>query len=482
MVMDAETKEAAKTNVEHFKCFVAGEWLDSTNRLEVRNPYTNALVGTVPMLSARQVEQAIDAMAAYKPKISAHQRSEVLYKAAQAVKARKEEIAMGITMESGMSLKNSRVEVDRTAGLLLTASEEAKRIMGEQIPSDTDSAGRDKMILAMRFPVGLVTAIVPFNRPLNQVTVKIAPSFAAGNKTIIKPSAYVPLSSFRLLKILLEAGMPPQMISVVTGKSSEIGEALVANKKVDMVTFTGSTEVGQKLARMAGIKKLTIEAGGNDPLILCEDADIDKAVTVAIAGAYGNAGQACRGIKRIIALESVADAFAAKFTEKSKALKCGDPFDPETDIGTLIDEKAAMAVEQAVNEAVKDGAKVLCGHLRKGALYQPTVVDYVKRDAGMVVEECFGPTAPIIRCKSLEEAVDIANSTEYGLQSGVMTSNLESIRYCVNNLKVGAVNINEGPQFDMPNIPFGGVKQSGIGREGIRYAIQEMTYVKTVVM
>lgn len=482
METEALARPAAKVEVEHMKCFAAGEWIDSSNRLEVRNPYNNQLVGTVPILTAKQVEQAVDAMAAYKPKITAHQRSEVLYKAAQGVKARKEEIALGITLESGMSLKNSRVEVDRTVGLLLTAAEEAKRIMGEQIPSDTDSAGRDKMILAMRFPVGLVTAIVPFNRPLNQVTVKVAPSFAAGNKTLVKPSSYVPLSSFRLLKILLESGMPPEMIGVVTGNSSELGEALVANKKVDMVTFTGSTATGQRLAQMAGIKKLTIEAGGNDPLILCEDADLDKAVTIALAGAYGNAGQACRGIKRIIALEPVADAFAKKFTEKSKALKCGNPFDPETDIGTLIDEKAAIEVERSVDAAVKEGAKVLCGHQRKGALYPPTVLDFVKRDAGMVVEECFGPTAPIIRCKSLEEAVEISNSTEYGLQSGVMTSNLESIRYCVNNLKVGAVNINEGPQFDMPNIPFGGVKQSGIGREGIRYAIQEMTYLKTVVM
>lgn len=471
-----------KPKVEHMKCFVAGEWVDSANRTEIRNPYTNELVGTVPKLSAKQVAQAVDALATYKPKITAYQRSEVLYKAAQGVKARKEDLALGITSESGMSLKNSRVEVDRTVGLLLTASEEAKRIIGEQIPSDTDSAGRNRIILAMRFPVGVVAAIVPFNRPLNQVTVKIAPSFAAGNRTIIKPSQGVPLSALRLLKILLESGMPPEMISVVTGSSDEIGETLVANTKVDMVTFTGSTAVGRRLMQMAGIKRVTIEAGGNDPLILCEDANIDRAVEIAVAGAYSNAGQACRGIKRIIAHESIADTFAQKFTEKSKALKCGNPFDPETDIGTLINEQAAMNVEQAVNEAVKDGAKILCGHQRKGALYVPTVIDHVKHDSNMVVEECFGPTAPIIRCKSLEAAVEIANSTEYGLQSGVMTNNFETIRYCINNLNVGAIFVNEGPQFDMPTIPFGGVKQSGVGREGIRYAIQEMTYVKTVMM
>lgn len=464
------------------RCFVAGEWVDSPNRMEVYNPYSNELVGTVPKLNAKQVEQAVDALAAYQPNLTSYQRGDILLKAAQAARARKEELALGITAESGMCLKSSLGEVDRTVGLLLTASEEAKRITGEQIPSDTDAAGRDKIILGMRFPVGVVTAIVPFNRPLNQVTVKVAPSFAAGNKTIVKPSQSVPLSAFRLLKILLEAGMPPEMISIVTGSSSEIGQVLVASKKVDMVTFTGSTATAQRLVQMAGIKKLTIEAGGNDPLILCEDADIDKAVEIAVAGAFGNAGQACRGIKRILALEAVADVFAEKFTEKAKALKCGDPFDPETDIGTLIDENAAVCIEKMVDGALADGARLLCGHKRSGALYPPTVLDHVKPDSDMVVNECFGPTAPIIRCKSLAQAVEIANSTDYGLQSGVMTKNLDNIRYCIKHLAVGAVNINEGPQFDMPDVPFGGVKQSGIGREGIRYAIQEMTYVKTVVI
>ncbi len=471
-----------KPEVEHMQCFVAGEWIDSKERLEVYNPYTKQLVGTVPILTAQQVQQAVDALAAYQPKLSAHQRSEILAKAAAEIKAHKDELAMGISMESGMSLANAQTEVSRSVGLMLTASEEAKRIMGEQLPSDTDSAGRDKIILGMRFPVGVVTAIVPFNRPLNQVVVKVAPSFAAGNKTIIKPTEKAPLSAFRYVKILLNSGMPPEMISIVSGRPSEIGEVLVGSKNVDMVTFTGSTATGRRLANMAGIKKLTIEAGGNDPLILCEDGDIDKAVSLAVAGAFGNAGQSCRGIKRILAMESVADEFASKFTKKVKAMKCGDPFDPETEIGTLIDEEAAMRVEAAVNAAVKQGAKVLCGHKREGALYPPTVVDFVPPDADMVVNECFGPTAPIVRVKNLQQAVEIANSTDYGLQSGVMTKNLDNIRYCINHLKVGAVNINEGPQFDMPNIPFGGVKQSGIGREGIRYAIQEMTYVKTVVM
>jgi acyl-CoA reductase-like NAD-dependent aldehyde dehydrogenase len=281
---------------------------------------------------------------------------------------------------------------------------------------------------------------------------------------------------------MLNNGLPSKMISIVTGKSSEIGNELVSNQKIDMVTFTGSTEVGRKLSNIAGIKKLTMELGGNDPLIVLEDGDLDKAVKLASIGAYSNAGQACRGIKRIIVIESIADVFAKKLKDETEKITCGDPFDPKTTIGTIIDENAAIEVENAVKEAIADGAKVLCGNKREGALFTPTVVDHVKHDSAMVLNETFGPIAPIIRVKNLEEACRIANQTEFGLQSGIVTNNLENIRYCIKNLKMGAVNINEGPHHDMPNIPFGGVKQSGIGREGIRYAIQEMTYIKCVVM
>jgi acyl-CoA reductase-like NAD-dependent aldehyde dehydrogenase len=281
----------AKPEVEHVKCFAAGEWIDSTDRIEVYNPFTNQLVGTVPKLSARQVEQAVDALAAYKPKLirTSTRRGSLQGGAgregAQGRDRHGHHAGIGDVAQEQprRSRPHVRPVADGVGG--------RKRIMGEQIPSDTDSAGRNKMILAMRFPVGVVTAIVAFNRPLNQVTVKIAPSFAAGNKTIVKPSSHVPLSSFRLLKILLESGMPPEMISIVTGSSSEISAALVTNKNVDMVTFTGSTEVGRRLTQIAGIKRVTIEAGGNDPLILCEDANLDKAVEIAVAGAYGNAGR-----------------------------------------------------------------------------------------------------------------------------------------------------------------------------------------------
>ena len=464
------------------KNLIAGEWVDSGDKIEVKNPYSNEVVGTVPRMSLDDVKRAIDALYDYEPTLSAHERSEILAASANEIKSRKSELSYGISAESGMSLKDSAKEVDRGVGLLRVAAEEAKRIYGEQLPSDTDSAGRNKIILGMRFPVGVVSAIVPFNRPMNQVVVKVAPAIAAGNRVIVKPTERTPMSAIRFIQILLNNGLPPEMISVVTGKSSEIGNELVSSQKIDMVTFTGSTNVGRKLTNMAGIKKLTMELGGNDPLIVLEDADLDKAVSLATAGAYSNAGQACRGVKRILVVEGVADAFAENLTAASKKLKCGDPFDKDTDVGTVIDEKAAVEIEEVVNGAVKDGAKILCGHARKGALYPPTVMDHVDPKSAMVSDETFGPVAPIIRVKDVKEAVKIANSTEFGLQSGVVTNNLENIRYCINHLKVGAVNINEGPHFDMPNIPFGGVKQSGIGREGIRYAMQEMTYIKTVVM
>jgi len=474
--------DASDKLVRDLKNFIAGEWVDSDEKIEVTNPYTNEVVGTVPKMGLADVEKAIDSLYNYEPTLTAHERSEILKATAAEIKSRTDELAYGISLESGMSIKDSTKEVGRGVGLLNVAAEEAKRIMGEQLPSDVDSAGADKIIMAMRFPVGVVSAIVPFNRPMNQVVVKVAPGFAAGNKMIIKPTERTPMSAIRFVEILLNNGMPPEMISIVTGKSSEIGNELVSSQKIDMVTFTGSTDVGRKLTNMAGIKKLTMELGGNDPLIVLEDGDLDKAASLATAGAYSNAGQACRGVKRIIVIDSVADAFAEKLKTATEKIKCGDPFDPDTAIGTVIDEAAAIEVEDALKGAVADGAKVLCGNKREGALFTPTVVDHCKPDSAMVLDETFGPVAPIIRVKDVEEACRVANSTEFGLQSGVVTNNLENIRYCIKNLKVGAVNINEGPHHDMPNIPFGGVKQSGIGREGIRYAMQEMTYIKCVVM
>ena len=474
---------ATKLKLElDLKNLIAGNWVDSDQRIEVTNPYTNEVVGTVPRMSLDQVKKAIDAIYEYEPTLTAHERSEILKGTAAEITARKDELAYGISLESGMSIKDSTKEVGRGVNLINVAAEEAKRIMGEQLPSDVDSSGADKIIVAMRCPVGVVSAIVPFNRPMNQVVVKVAPSFAAGNKTIIKPTERTPMSAIRFVQILLNNGMPPEMISIVTGKSSEIGDELVSSQKIDMVTFTGSTEVGRKLTNMAGIKKLTMELGGNDPLIVLEDGDLDKAAKLAVAGAYGNAGQACRGVKRILVIHSVADAFAEKLKAETEKIKCGDPFDPDTAIGTVIDEQAAIEIEEVVKGAISDGAKVLCGNKREGALFTPTAMDHVKHDSPMVLDETFGPIAPIIRVKDVEEACSIANQTEFGLQSGVVTNNLENIRYCIKHLKVGAVNINEGPHHDMPNIPFGGVKQSGIGREGIRYAMQEMTYIKCVVM
>ena len=464
------------------KNLIEGVWVDSNNKIEVTNPYTNEIIGTVPQMGIEQVKTAIDALYNYQPTLTAYQRSEILKGTATEIKSKIDELAYGISLESGMSIKDSMKEVGRSINLLNVAAEEAKRIIGEQLPSDIDLSGTDKIIMAMRFPVGLISAIVPFNRPLNQVVVKVAPGFAAGNKIIIKPTERTPLSAIRFVQIMLNNGLPSKMISIVTGKSSEIGNELVSNQKIDMVTFTGSTEIGRKLSNIAGIKKLTMELGGNDPLIVLEDGDLDKAVKLASIGAYSNAGQACRGIKRIIVIESIADVFAKKLKDETEKITCGDPFDPKTTIGTIIDENAAIEVENAVKKAIADGAKVLCGNKREGALFTPTVVDHVKHDSAMVLNETFGPIAPIIRVKNLEEACRIANQTEFGLQSGIVTNNLENIRYCIKNLKMGAVNINEGPHHDMPNIPFGGVKQSGIGREGIRYAIQEMTYIKCVVM
>ncbi len=472
----------AKLNLERdMKNFIAGEWVDSKERIEVTNPYTNEVVGSVPKMSLAQVQKAIDALYAYEPTLTAYERSEILRATAAEITKRKDELSYGISLESGMSLADSSKEVSRGVGLILTAAEEAKRIMGEQLPSDVDASGADKIILALRHPVGVVSAIVPFNRPMNQVVVKVAPAFAAGNRVIIKPTERTPMSAIRFVQILLNNGMPPEMISVVTGKSSEIGNELVSSKKIDMVTFTGSTEVGRKLTNMAGIKKLTMELGGNDPLIVMEDADLDRAADLAVAGATKNSGQRCTAVKRILVVDKIADAFVERVLAKARKLKAGNPLDPETDVGTVIHERAATLFQNRVSEAVANhGARLLHGNDRKGALFPPTVVDHVDPACELVREETFGPAIPIIRVRDIDHAIKVSNGTAYGLSSGVCTDRLDYITRFVDELQVGTVNIWEVPGYRIEMSPFGGIKDSGLGyKEGVLEAMKSFTNVKT---
>lgn len=460
--------------------FIRGELRERPERLTVRNPYTGEEVGSVSRDTREDVEAAIATVRSYDHRLSGEQRSRLLEKVAADLQGRKEEFAVSITRESGLCLKDSRKEVERSVDNLRVAAEEAKRIHGEALQITAGDGNR--MAATLHEPVGVVCAITPFNRPLNQVVVKVAPALASNNAIVVKPSEKTPLTALLFAELLLRNGVPAEMFALVTGDPREIGDFLLTHPGVDMITFTGSVAIGEHIARTAGLKKLLLELGGNDPLIVLADADLPQAAKIAARGALATAGQSCRGVKRILVVDEVADAFAPLLEAEVRRWSCGDPFDPEVDMGTLISEEAARAIEERCAQAVRDGATLLCGGERRGAVLQPTALDHVPPDTELVVRETFGPVAPIIRVRDADAAIAVANSTVYGLQAGVMTRRFDEFVRMAKGLKVGAVNLMEGPNFDSPHIPFGGVKKSGIGREGMRYAIREMTTIKTVVM
>ena len=460
--------------------FIDGALRNSESLILVTNPATGARVGSVSSDSRADVERAIASVASYDRGLAAEDRSRILRSAATSLQRRQEEFARLITEESGACIKESRKEVARSYANLLVAAEEAVRIHGEALQITANA--ENKMALTVHEPVGVVCAITPFNRPLNQVVVKVAPAIAANNSVIVKPSEKAPLTAILFASLLIECGLPKQMIALVTGEPARVGDALLASQAINMVTFTGSVETGQRIMEKIGLRKVIMELGGNDPLIVLADAPLDRAAAIATAGAFAMAGQSCRGIKRILAVRSIADELAERIVEQAKRIRLGDIFDSQTDIGTLINEDAAKLVERRCVDAIAAGAKLCYGGQRHGAAMTPTVLDHVPPSCELVERETFGPVAPIIRLDSLEEAIEISNSTRYGLQAGIMTRNFENFMTVAKRLRVGAVNLSEGPQFDSPHIPFGGVKCSGIGREGIRYSIREMTTVKTIVV
>jgi len=464
------------------RMLISGKWINKNERIEIISPYTNEVVGTVPKASVSDVKEAIDFSRKYRSDLTAYERYQILFNTAQEIREREKEFATLISQEAGIALKSSSLELKRAYQVLLLSAEEAKRIGGETIPSDVIPEIPKKIALTIREPVGLISAITPFNHPLNLVVHKIGPALAANNSVILKPSIKTPLTALKFGEVLLNNGLPENMLSIVTGEVSEIGDELIANPYIDMLSFTGSVEVGEYIARKAGIKELSLELGGNAVLMVLDDADINKAVGTAVVGAFGNSGQRCTSIKRILLLDKVADEFIGKFVNATVSLKVGNPLDPETEVGTVINEKAAIYLEKVVNEAIADGAKLLCGGKREGAIYYPTILDHVSHQSRVVTYETFGPVAPMVRVKSVDEAVEITNSTIYGLQAGVFTRDIDKAFEIARRLEVGAVMINEGPGFRVESFPFGGVKKSGIGREGIKYAIEQMTNVKLIVV
>jgi phosphonoacetaldehyde dehydrogenase len=461
---------------------IAGKKVETDGVVEVFNPYTNEVVGTVPAARPEHVRDAFAKAKAFKATLTRYERQRILQRTAEILRDRTEEFARLITAESGLCWKDSLYEASRAYDVWSFAAQLTIKDDGEIYSCDISPNGKQRKIYTMRTPLqGVISAITPFNHPLNMVSHKLAPAIATNNRTVLKPTELTPLTALALADVLYEAGLPPEMLSVVTGNPSTMGDAMITDPDADLITFTGSVRVGKYIAEKAGYKRIVLELGGNDPLIVMEDADLDKAADLAVQGATKNSGQRCTAVKRILVVESVADAFVAKMLPRAKALKAGDPMDPATDVGTVINERSARLFESRVNDAVAQGAALLHGNDRRGALYPPTVLDRVPPEAELVHEETFGPVIPIIRCPDdIEAVIRISNSTAYGLSSGVCTNRLDYITRFVSGLDVGTVNIWEVPGYRIEMSPFGGIKDSGLGyKEGVVEAMKSFTNVRT---
>ena len=470
--------------IRHDAMRIGGEKIKTDAVVDVRYPYTNEVIGTVPAGTAEHVRKAFEIAAAYEPKLTRYERQQILFRAAELIRARREEIAHWLTLELGICKQHSLYEAGRSYDVFTLAGQLAIQDDGQIFSCDLTPHGKSRKIFTKREPVRAISAITPFNHPLNMVAHKIAPSIATNNCMVCKPTELTPLTALTLADILYEAGLPPEMFQVVTGWPQDIGDEMITNPNIDIITFTGGVPVGKMIAQKAGYRRCAFELGGNDPLIILNDLDADdleKAATIAVAGATGNSGQRCTAVKRILVQESIADKITPLILEKAKAIRFGDPQDPETQLGCVISAEAAALFEQRVLDAEKAGAKILYHPGRNGALLPPIVVDHVPHDSELVMEETFGPIVPIVRVPDDDDAVmAISNSTAFGLSSGVCTNNLIRATKYIEGLNVGTVNIWEQPGYRIEMSPFGGIKDSGNGiKEGVLEAMKFFTTVKT---
>jgi len=463
---------------------IGGKVVFTDNVIEVLYPYTDEVVGTVPAGTAEHARKAFEIAANYKSKLTRYERSEILKKAGRLIGEKRKDLAKWLTLELGICHQHAIYETKRAQDVYDFAAAQVLNDDGEIFSCDLTHNGKASKIFTKREPVKAISAITPFNHPLNMVSHKIAPSIATNNCMVCKPTELTPLTCLALADILYEAGLPPEMFQVVTGLPQDIGDEMITNENIDIITFTGGVPVGKIIADKAGYKRQALELGGNDPLIICNDlsdADLEKAATIAVAGATGNSGQRCTAIKRILVQESVADRFVPLVLEKAEKIKFGDPQDPATELGCVIHSKAAELFENRVLDAEKQGAKILYHPGRQGALLPPIVIDYVPHECELVMEETFGPIIPIVRVPDNdEEVMAISNSTEFGLSSGVCTNDLHRAISYINGLDVGTCNIWEQPGYRIETSPFGGIKDSGNGvKEGVTEAMKFFTNVKT---
>ncbi len=464
---------------------IDGEWVSSSESFDVTNPYNGELLGTVPKAGREDVNRAVrSAQKAFgvMAEMPAHKRAAILEKTSRLIAENREDIARTIAQEAGKSWKYAVGEVNRATETFKFAAEEAKQIHGETVPMDASTGGEGRLGFFLRFPIGVIGAIPPFNFPINLAAHKVAPAIASGNTVVLKPSSYTPLTAIKLGELLLEAGLPAGALNIVFGPGSSVGSWLVTHPDLAMITFTGSPPVGKWIKNHSDFKKVTLELGSNSASIVDENADLDWAVARNVVGAFANSGQVCISVQRIYVHRKVWNRFVDKFVEATKKQVVGDPVDPKSDVGPMISELEAERAESWVEEAVDAGARVLVGGTRSGALFEPTVLVNVKPDMKVMQDEVFAPVVSLIPFEDFEEAVAEVNHSRYGLQAGVFTKDLAHATLAIRKINVGGVMINDYPTFRVDQMPYGGNKQSGLGREGLKYAIEEMTNPRMVVI
>ncbi|MET3791497.1 phosphonoacetaldehyde dehydrogenase [Aquamicrobium terrae] len=477
-------KPETSLKLRHEPMRIAGEKVDADGVVEVRYPWNDTVIGTVPAGGAEHARRAFDIAAGYTSKLTRYERQQILFRTAEALAARKEEISDLVTLELGISKADSLYEVGRAYDVFTLAGQMCIRDDGEIFSCDLTPHGKQRKIFTLREPLNAISAITPFNHPLNMVSHKVAPAIATNNCVVVKPTELTPMTALVLADILYEAGLPPQMLSVVTGWPADIGDEMITNPNIDLITFTGGVPVGKLIASKAGYRRQVLELGGNDPLIILNDLsdeDLARAADLAVAGATRNSGQRCTAVKRILVQEKVADRFVPLVLERAKKIRFGDPMDRSTDLGTVVHEQAAALFEKRVHMAAEQGAEVLYDPGRKGALLPPIVVDRVPHASELVMEETFGPIIPIIRAPDNDDdLIALSNSTAFGLSSGVCTNDFRRMQKYIAGLRVGTVNIWEVPGYRIEMSPFGGIKDSGNGyKEGVIEAMKSFTNIKT---
>ena len=473
------------TGVFEMKMFLADQWVERPEKIEVRNPYDNSVVDTVPRASLADVDSALETArqgADIMRRMDAYERYELLARATRLVQERSEDLARTITLEEGKIIGEARVEASRAAQTLEVSAEEAKRVTGEMIPLGGAPGSGNRMGFTLRVPCGVVAAVTPFNFPLNLVAHKVGPALAAGNSVVIKPASDTPLSALKLTEIMLEAGFPPPAVQCITGSGGDIGPALCADRRVRKITFTGSRDVGEDICKTAGLKKVTMELGSNAPLIVMPDADLERVCQAILATGYSNAGQVCISAQRVLALSDIYEELGEALSPRVKAMSFGDPLSQGISMGPMIRETDARRVQSWVQEAVSGGARLLAGGDCQGTLHSPTLVGDVDPAMRISCEELFGPAVALSSCASVDEAVTLANDTHYGLSAGIFTENLDWAMKFAREVDSGNLHVNWGPQWRADLMPYGGLKESGFGKEGPKYAIQEMTEQKMVVL